>query len=292
MSTDLPRTAPTTASLDAAPAASSLAELTDRLVDDQGDLVHAVVRHDDGFRTAPALVPAHLDLLVGFRAPLSWSGVAVVARGATTHVVDDRGHPEPRQAPAWAGESLVVAVAVTRDGDVAATSAGPRHRWTAQGTPEVGGFVVDLCRRVLGLACAAERRTPAELALVQWLSLLLDLAADPATAELVERWPDVAALHPAWDGVDDDPVVLGRAARRLAARWTWESLRQGAASGELHIEGVTPEVASWMDGPFLARWLLGGHRPHTELLDDLRLFLRAEVHLGVARVVEATGVVG
>ena len=28
-----------------------------------------------------------------------------------------------------------------------------------------------------------------------------------------------------------------------------------------------------MDGPFLARWLLGLHRPPEDLLDDLRLFL-------------------
>lgn len=278
------------------PPSTALVSLTQRLLRSAdaraGEQLFGVVGSADRPRLQPAPQPAALELLVGFTAPRSWNGVAIVADGTARSL----GLPDDVIADP---QRIRVAFAVDRRGHHASSIADPggRLRWST--AEHVEGFVADLCRRMLGLACPPENRTAVELVTSMWLEALLDLAADPRTAAEVGDWRSVALAHPATGplDLDDDlevvqvgPAALASRARQLAEPWDWERLRREAADGELVLSPVSPAAAEWMDAPFLARWLLGMHRPVGDLLDDLRLFLPTPRHQQVCDTVAASGV--
>lgn len=153
----------------------------------------------------------------------------------------------------------------------------------------VDGFLVDLCRRILGLDCSPEPTPPIEAIWACWLTIVLDLAADPATAAHVATWDDLVAVHPlASHGGFFDPDGRARAAAEIADRtwdlagwWTWEWMR--AESIELERSepfssirdelDLDADALEWMDVAMFARWTLSVHRSVDELLDDCSLFL-------------------
>lgn len=270
------------------------------------DRFFAIVGPPSRPRLQPALQPDRLESLVGMRAPRSWSGVAIVADGNARNLTDPSrldsldslesfdgldAATSPFEVNTSAARSRIcVAVAVDRSGRHASTLADPDGQlWWSNDEP-VEGFVADVCRRVLGIACPSEPRGTIELANAQWLDLILHLAADPLTAPGIREWVDLVTLHPAVDPnadprVFEEPDVLASTARQVAASWPWERLREAASRGLIELGDVTAEQADWMDSAFLARWLLGMHRGVDELLDDLRLFLNRELHDRVVAVV-------
>lgn len=268
------------------PRRSPLVLLTERLVRTDPppfEQVYAVVGPSERPRVQPAVQPPHLEELVGFRAPEAWSGIAVLADGTARHVSTD--------VTDGTTDRVRIAYAVDRHGNegAAVTSQDSGACWSSPDA--VDGFVADLCRRMLGLACPPERRKPADLAAAAWLELLLDRAADPLTADTVRTWGDVAALHPTLDGEPAaTPDRLAHLVRATTDLWDWEQVRAAVATGALAVDQVGPDLAIWMDAPFLARWLLGMHRPIGELLDDLRLFLDERLHHDVSTTLVHCGV--
>ena len=153
----------------------------------------------------------------------------------------------------------------------------------------VDGFLIDLCRRILGLDCAPEPTPPIETIWACWLTIILDLAADPSTASLTRTWDDLVAMHPlASRGGYFDPEGRARAAAEIADRtwdlagwWTWEWVRAESIALE-RTEPLSPihdeldldlDDLEWMDVAMFARWTLSVHRSVDELLDDCSLFL-------------------
>ena len=78
----------------------------------------------------------------------------------------------------------------------------------------------------------------------------------------------------------------------LGRHLDWERLRGLAGDGSISIPGLAASEAAWMDWPFFARWTLGVHRPVTELLDDLSLFIDGGVLRDVRYTVDAVGWLG
>lgn len=220
-----------------------------------------------------------VDELVGVRAEPHWLGLVLVLAGIT------------------AEEAIHLALALDRSGRAEAASLPA----TAPDAPALaldavdGGFVVDVARRMLGLPTGGQVPGTQALVITSWLEALLHTAADPATAAQARRWSQVAALHPLVDPADDRPPTpgaLARLTRASAQRWTWERLHRAAVDGSVELTGLSASEAAWMDPPFFARWMLSVHRPVTELLDDLSLFMDGPTLALVQCTVEAVGWLG
>jgi len=270
--------------------ANSLIPLTRRLMSryrrSHDERLFGIVGRSSRPRLQPCLQVDPIDLLVGFRAPRSWNGVAVVSDGTARPLPASDGEPAPD------AHRVVVAFAVDRSGQTASCVGDGSGYIQFSTEDEVSGFVADLCRRVLGLPCPDEPRGTIDLTTAEWLDTILHLAADPLTAPHVRTWPDAVALHPAVSpGADPamfgDPLDLAAMTHRVTDEWDWEQLRLSAIRGDVVLDDVSPAAAEWMDGPFLARWLLGMHRPLHDLVDDLRLFLDHDLHEQVLDVVTA-----
>lgn len=228
--------------------------------------------------------------LFGFVAPLSWRGVAVVLPG-TARRETDIDTPMP---------ATVAFVADRSGGTEIAIGFGDRVEVAADHDE---GFVVDVVRRVLRLPTSADVESPTALVVAVWLQTLLDLAADPTTASSLRTWKSVLAVHPAWLIAGDvlplptdvgtlDPDELAELTATLGRTLSWERLRSFAVDGTIEVPGLTAQDASWMDWPFFARWTLDVHRPATELLDDLSLFLDGPLLRDVRYTAEAAGWLG
>lgn len=166
----------------------------------------------------------------------------------------------------------------------------------------VTGLVADVAHRMLGLDTDPEHTDPSALIVASWLQRLLDVAADPERSSEVASWRGAVTHHPAWAtetmlslralDVLPTPDELVDLTELLAWHLPWDDMRRRAACGSIEVSGLRPTDAAWMDWPFFARWTLGVHRPVTELLDDLSLFLDGPVYRDVRYTVAAVGWLG
>ena len=229
-----------------------------------------------------------LEDLIGFTAPDTWDGVAILVRATAAHVTAT-GEGD--------GEDISLSVAVDRSGEGGASWLPARATRPRSSIGAISGTAADLLRRTLGLPCPPERRGSEALIISDWLSALLDAVADPSTARANRRWSDAVALHPLAGerGSRHDapgPNELAAITFAAALRCDWSALQALAAGGRLRIDGLAPHHAAWMDAGSFARWMLGVHRPVTELLDDLSLFIDGPVLSAVESTVKAVDWLG
>jgi hypothetical protein len=259
----------------------SLVALSRALVHEPPGRVIGLVRSSRRPRLEPSDLPAEVDDLLGRHAPAHWQGLAIILWGSSEPVVPGR--------PAAFGPVLRVAYLIDRDDQHTITIADDAGHPLTSAESAPSGYVADVCRRVLGLPCEAETRPVGEWVMAQWLSRLLDTAADPATSARAADPTAVARLHPAFDpALANTPDDLAEATLETVAELPWPLLREQVADGLLYVESITPQLARWMDDAFFARYLLEAYRPLDELLDDLRLFLDGDTLDFVTRTVEAT----
>lgn len=228
--------------------------------------------------------------LLGLVADDAWRGVALVLPGHT----DDL---------AGATDAVTLSYVVDRSGRSALAIRCGEAVDTVESMVGASGFIDDAARRVLGLPCAPEPATSAVLILSVWLEHLLDASSDPDASGGIVTWTDVVGQHPAWragggpfavPGTDGThrPDELAELTVALGRHLDWERLRGLAGDGSISIPGLAASEAAWMDWPFFARWTLGVHRPVTELLDDLSLFIDGGVLRDVRYTVDAVGWLG
>ncbi len=189
--------------------------------------------------------------LIGFTVPDAWAGVAV-AMSATATELDTHARHQIR-----------FAYAVDRDGHTA-TLADDRNgtRITlgddAAATPT--GRLADLTRRMFGLRTDPEPTRPVELALLDWIEELIDLATDDGFSGWVDDWAAVADIHPmASIAPALTPAALGRTA--ASDRVTWDELHQTAVDLALGVAWLTGAEVAWLDGPSMARFVIDSRRP-------------------------------
>lgn len=203
---------------------------------------------------------AGLDLpeqLFGWRAPTSWHGIAIVLGG----------HADSAQADE-AGVTLG-ALALS-DGACVAWADLADHCLTESDAPI--GLVPDTCRRVMGLRSHPGHPRVTELANLRWLSEILHVAADPTAARAVTDWDGISALHPAVDRRPlEDADGLALSLIELEQLTSWSQVHQ--LGSRVGWEDLTAAEVEWMDPEMFARWTVGSHRPMSELVADLSLFL-------------------
>lgn len=222
-----------------------------------------------------------VDQLLGVRAPAHWHGLAVVLDGSS--------EPCDPCDPATSSRRLRIAYLLDRGGHSAITILDDAGEVMSSSDAAAGGYVADVCHRILALHCEPEHRPVSEWVMAQWLTLLLDIAADPATSIEASNWAKVARLHPAFDPFLPSTVdELASATIDTVSDLPWPALRRQVADGLLHVETISAELAEWMDDAFFARFLIEWCRPIEDLLDDLRLFLDDETLDAVSLTVAAT----
>lgn len=203
--------------------------------------------------------------LVGIDARASWSAYGIVTSGRVHDLVETGGRLHGRRRRVE--QRARVGHVVDRSGGAVSYVhlEGQRLRW--DGGPAVGR-VDDVCRRALGLDTPPPTVPIGVLWATWWLEHLLGETADGRVA----TWADAAALHPVTSpgavavvgplGEDPAPAAFGAAARRLAAEWSWEDLREiVAAGGGEPVQAVTPAAAAWMDAGMFSRWMLQDEPP-------------------------------
>lgn len=218
------------------------------------------------------------DVLLGLDAPSAWLAVGLASTG-TAHRLDGPARLD--------SVAVLVTVLVDRSGDAASgwralEGDGPS---TVTVTTDGTGPLIDLCRRVLGLATGPPRQPPLVWWTQQWLDAVLRAAVHEP--DRCWTWPAAVALHPLVDLVagpvgapPPGPDRFARAIADLSARTGWERLRQVAA------EGPAPEVAAWFDAGSFSRWTLGQHLGPGELLVELEALLSAPTVAAVAAVLD------
>ncbi len=221
----------------------------------------------------PCLVASFdvVDDLIGVRG-YGWRGVALVASSTIDGI---------EQTICLVQSSCGCAAVAVRDRTDVVTSLDV--------SGGVDGFLVDVCRRILGLDCAPEPTPPIEAVWACWLTLILDVSADPSTACLARTWDDLVAMHPLCghggffhdDGRAGTATEVAQRTDDLAGWWTWEWLRAESIELECdeqrsawaHELDLDADDLEWMDVAMFARWMLSVHRGVDELLDDCSLFL-------------------
>lgn len=204
--------------------------------------------------------------LLGLRVPDRFDAVAAIAASVMT--TSDRNHVE-----------AVLAVAVCRDDHELCFLAGNAdiaETWQPQ------GWLIDACRRSLGLPTRPSFAQPADLSLVLWLDYLLVALVEHRAVS----WDD--AVHccpvplPTWD---TSPELLGE---RLAdAAPSWSLLRAAAAGGAPLPVPMRADHAAWMDDAMFTRWVLGFFPELDDLRNDVAFLASSDVAERVERVVRA-----
>ena len=238
----------------------------------------------------PALAFDDPEQLLGLRADRGWAAVGLVVETWSDEVPP---HAEGRTVGAN------VAYVLDRRGRCQVAAAVDDEVVIDLPTADVTGLLADLAARILGLPTRPEATPPTELVVRVWLQNLLDAAADPATRATVSTWCGAVDAHPAWRVAPADRPRTGRhpddvvaVTLALGRVLTWERMRCLAAGRRIVVPGLSASDAAWMDAPFFARWTLDVHRPATELLDDLSLFLDGAVLRDVRYTVDAAGWLG
>lgn len=214
----------------------------------------------------PSSGSAAPEALLGLHVPEQFDAIAAVAASVMT--TSARNHSD-----------TILAVAVTRDDQELCFLAGEIEvieTWQPQ------GWLVDACRRSLGLPTRPTLAQPVDLSLALWLDYLL--------VALVEHraisWDDAVECCPVTARViDASPELLGE---RLAQTVpSWSALRIAAAGGAPLPVPVRAEHAAWMDDAMFARWVLGFFPDLDDLRSDIEFLASAEVAQCVERVVQA-----
>jgi hypothetical protein len=253
----------------------AIARLVDELAADEPGhlLVHVLAEPGPelALGTKPFDRSVHpFDLLAGFTAPADWAVLGVRAQG-TAHHLDEPHHAPQRTTTTMLLDRSGAQASVLRVGDDVTDVPG-----VAVGT------IPDLCRRALGLPTDPP---PAPTTRLLWITIWLDriMAAwsDPARRRLLTGgWAQLAILHPAVAASPDDDLLTVADPARLVAlaqahteAWPWHRLRAEPDAAPLPEGHLTPELASWMDDGFYARWALGAFPHAVELATDLRALL-------------------
>lgn len=145
------------------------------------------------------------------------------------------------------------------------------------------GWLVDACRRSLGLTTRPEGSHPLVLPLALWLDRLM--------VEIVQgrrsiTWEGARARCPVPAQCSSpDPAQLG--ATLASVTPGWHRLRSAAAAGARLPIPIEPSHAAWMDEPMFARWCLGFFPDLDDLRADVEFIAPPEVAAGVAETIAA-----
>ena len=206
------------------------------------------------------------DSLLGLRVPDRYDAVAAIAASIMT--TSTRNHAD-----------AVLAVAVCRDGHELCFLAGDAEiaeTWQPQ------GWLIDACRRSVGLATRPSFAQPADLSLVLWLDYLLVALVE----HRVISWADAVECCPVTSPIwDTTPEVLGE---RLANTVpSWSLLRTAAAGGAPLPVPMRADHAAWMDDAMFTRWVLGFFPELDDLRNDVAFLASNDVAERVERVIRA-----
>lgn len=215
--------------------------------------------------------------LFGLVAPGGWQAVGFVAEG-TAQGLSGSG-PQP----------VRLVVAVDRAGRTASRvrdQSGPVALSERDGDG-LEGRLVDACRRMFGLRTAPPDGGSDALWAALWLD---DVLAGLAGTDRARDWPTVASRHPgARAVVDADPALadlvpaeLVAVGRAMARARPWAELRTANAEGRWRADGISAEVAKWMDDGMFARAALAPFPPLADLLEAVGELVPAVVARRVA----------
>jgi len=142
-------------------------------------------------------------------------------------------------------------------------------------TTNPSGWLIDACRRAVGLTTAPCNSPSLDLPIAIWLDRLMITIVGAPTA-LPLRWSDAVDLCPVparWRSHDpiDLGITLGSTAR------SWPALRAAVIGGAPSVVGLTPEQAAWMDDAMFARWCLGAFPDLANLRADVEFLAPADI---------------
>ncbi len=261
----------------------SLARITDQASLEEVGHVLVHVGPDVALAIKPVDADVHpFDVLAGFTAPLTWSAFGIRARGRAHHL--DGAGPAP-------AASAITFLVDRRGGEASLLR---RAGVLTELTGPAVGTIPDLCRRVLGLSTPPPPRSTAELWTSTWLDRVLDTWCQPHRRRgLMSSWSQIAALHPALapttsaDRTAEDPATLVARATAHATDWSWTHLRRSPHALHLPQGPLEPELATWMDDGFFARWTLGAFPDVLTMAGDLRELLGDPLGPQLTKVVAA-----
>ncbi len=241
------------------------------------DAAIGIVLKPEGFEVhlRPTEPGQHItDALRGFVAPAYWDVVGIVARGLAYTIEAGRSAAQP----------VVVVHLQARCGATYCLLGPPegplrpRHR-------VVGGAVVEVCRRSLGLPTDPEPGTPLWWWAARWLDNLATQAGIEryrGETELLAHFPGGRPFGPAQDL--DALVTHGQL---LASSYPWSVLRRAAGAGVVQVSGISAQEADWMDDGMFARWAMAAVTPCgvnlAQLLPRLEPRLAAGLSTALAR---------
>lgn len=205
--------------------------------------------------------------LLGVTLPECFQAVAAIAPSVFT---TDGLHRE-----AW------LAIGVTRRGDSVAFMAEPGRPVAETFAPS--GWLIDACRRAVGLSSDGSVAPPLDLSLAVWLDrVMVHLVAEAAPL----TWKAAAERCPVpsrWSSTD--PIELASMLATLTT--SWASMRAAAIRGEPVPVPIEPAIAAWMDTPMFARWCLGFFPDLDGLLADFEFLAPTDVADCVAATITA-----
>lgn len=222
-----------------------------------------VVGHTDRSSVVLRTATTHPEhAVIGFTLPRSFAAMTVVAPSVLTSARSPRHRPGS------------LAVRMTRSGETATHIAYDDGSVVSANAPE--GWLVDACRRSMGLATSPPTANPTDLAAVLWLDRLM-------TVLVRERidWPTAARLAPVparWRC--SDPTQLGVMLANNLPPWT--TMRLSLAAGEPGPVALPRQWAQWMDDGMFARWCLGTFPDLDALRADIEFLAPPAVADGVA----------
>jgi hypothetical protein len=150
-------------------------------------------------------------------------------------------------------------------------------------TAEPDGWLVDACRRAVGLATAPNIEHPLHLVLALWLDRVL---VELASCHRVLRWADAALLAPMAEP-DRCPTPPALGAAFASQSRGWARLRFAAASGQPVVVPIESAHAAWMDTPMFARWCLGFFPDLNDLRNDLAFLATGELTAQIEASIES-----
>jgi hypothetical protein len=226
-----------------------------------------------------------VDCLVGLRADPGWAGISLVAAGVGA--VDPIAASESGAHNIWTPQSgvemsLRLAFGMLRD-DSREFAARPESESEILRLEPEHGFVVDVCRRFLGLPTAPEPRSVLDYLTALWLQEVLDRSADPvlrtpiSAAEVLECHPLISNEVVDFGASIPSPRGFAHLIAHTSSLTSWERMRAHAERG-LGSPHVSAAEAKWMDEGIFARWMLNTERPPSDLLDDISLFVPARTY--------------
>ena len=200
------------------------------------------------------------DAIMGFTLPGRFSALGVIASSVVA-TPPQRSH-----------EEAALALGVGRDGTTVSLLA-TRQRTMSTRHPQ--GWLIDACRRAVGLATEPCSIAPLAFPIALWLDrLMVAILNAPVAAPII--WADAIEMCPIpsrWRSAD--PVDLGTTLGSTTK--SWRALRSAASHGAATPFGVSPTVASWMDNAMFARWCMGSFPDINNLRSDVEFLASDQV---------------